>query len=118
MAKRLAVADEDYDKAKEIKDEVDILRAEIEEKVRLTLISWNLNLKMFTILVSFGIIAIISASNHIISFLFLRLVYTWIIANPNECIENNRIKILLIQQIILILITLSESAYDQENCFS
>ena len=39
MAKRLAVADEDYDKAKELKDEVDILRAEIEEKVRLTLIS-------------------------------------------------------------------------------
>ena len=39
MAKRLAVADEDYDKAKEIKDEVDILRAEIEEKVTVTLSS-------------------------------------------------------------------------------
>lgn len=34
MAKRLAVADEDYDKAKEIKDEVDSLRNEIEQKVR------------------------------------------------------------------------------------
>jgi hypothetical protein len=33
MAKRLAVADEDYDKAKEIKDEVDSLRNEIEQKV-------------------------------------------------------------------------------------
>ena len=73
---------------------------------------------MFTILVSFGINAIVSACDHIIYFFFLRPVYTYIIANPNECIENNRIKILLIQQIILILITLSESAYDQENCFS
>jgi protein-arginine kinase activator protein McsA len=33
MAKREAVADEDYDKAKEIKDEVDSLKIEIEEKV-------------------------------------------------------------------------------------
>ena len=33
MAKREAVADEDYDKAKEIKDEVDYLKIEIEEKV-------------------------------------------------------------------------------------
>lgn len=35
MAKREAVADEDYDKAEEIKDEVDSLRIEIEEKVSL-----------------------------------------------------------------------------------
>ena len=33
MAKKEAVADEDYDKAEEIKDEVDSLRIEIEEKV-------------------------------------------------------------------------------------
>ena len=33
MAKREAVAEEDYDKAEEIKDEVDSLRAEIEGKV-------------------------------------------------------------------------------------
>lgn len=33
MAKREAVADEDYDKAEEIKEEVDSLRIEIEEKV-------------------------------------------------------------------------------------
>lgn len=33
MAKRVAVADEDYDKAKEIKDEVDSLKNEIEHKV-------------------------------------------------------------------------------------
>ena len=33
MAKRVAVADEDYDKAKEIKDEVDSLRGDIEQKV-------------------------------------------------------------------------------------
>lgn len=33
MAKREAVADEDYDRAKEIKDEVDALRSDIEEKV-------------------------------------------------------------------------------------
>lgn len=39
MAKRLAVADEDYDKAKEIKDEVDSLRAEIEQKVRIRFFS-------------------------------------------------------------------------------
>lgn len=34
LAKREAVADEDYDKASEIKGEVDSLRAEIEEKVK------------------------------------------------------------------------------------
>ena len=56
MAKRLAVADEDYDKAKEIKDEVDILRAEIEEKVTVTLGSWNLNSDIYPILLSFVLV--------------------------------------------------------------
>ena len=56
MAKRLAVADEDYDKAKEIKDEVDILRAEIEEKVTVTLGSWNLYSDIYPILLSFVLV--------------------------------------------------------------
>jgi UvrB/uvrC motif len=82
MAKREAVADEDYDKAKEIKDEVDSLKIEIEEKVSIfclyTLSHKAFNMRSYCSGVEFSDLAVLT---RISCYLMHRNIFMLLINN-------------------------------------